>query len=326
MIVNDPFNYATESLEGLVRSRPHQLSFSAQSNRVVLRALPAPQEQVGILAAGGAGHLPAWSGFVGEGLLDASVSGDVLTAPSADEIALGLRSVGKNGCVAFAAAGTADRTVLETAAEIVALEGMDVRQVILKDDLTLVEGTDPRGGPGLLLAAKAAAAAARSGKSLDDVHAIAQRAAATCASNTIICRPPVLPQTGVALFELADGCVSVGAGLAGQEGRAVEAPANANELADLLLGPVLDAKSLGRGQRIALLLSGLGTTPAAELNILFRRMVDRLDAIGVTIRLALVAPLVTCLDAQGASLCVMALDKELEALVSAPANAPAWPA
>ena len=84
-LMNDPYAYAAETLEGLCRAHPQYYRFSDESRQVVVRPDSPVSGKVGIVTGGGSGHLPVFVGYVGQGLLNACAVGDVFASPSADE-------------------------------------------------------------------------------------------------------------------------------------------------------------------------------------------------------------------------------------------------
>ncbi|MBR5626677.1 MAG: dihydroxyacetone kinase subunit DhaK, partial [Thermoguttaceae bacterium] len=87
--INDPANLTSELLEGYTLCYPNQVKLV--SEKIVVRAQPKSKDKVAIITMGGAGHEPALSGFVGEGMLDASVVGDIFAAPGGPKVLEALR-------------------------------------------------------------------------------------------------------------------------------------------------------------------------------------------------------------------------------------------
>ncbi|MCB1495096.1 MAG: dihydroxyacetone kinase subunit DhaK, partial [Bauldia sp.] len=64
-LLNDPYAYASETLEGLCRAHPQNYRFSDGSRQVVVRPDSSVSGKVGIVTGGGSGHLPVFVGYVG---------------------------------------------------------------------------------------------------------------------------------------------------------------------------------------------------------------------------------------------------------------------
>jgi len=82
-LMNAPEAYVDEMLEGLVTAHP-SLKRTGNRNRVIALSQPSSTARVGIVSGGGSGHLPLFTGYVGEGLLDACAIGNVFEGPSVD--------------------------------------------------------------------------------------------------------------------------------------------------------------------------------------------------------------------------------------------------
>ena len=90
---NDRAGMVDDMIDGYVDAFPSIVSRS-RNPRVVRRSnLRTHKDKVAILIGNGSGHEPIAMGFVGEGLLDANVVGDVFTAPSPDLILEGIEEV-----------------------------------------------------------------------------------------------------------------------------------------------------------------------------------------------------------------------------------------
>ena len=80
-IINKPDRYVDEMLDGLCMAHP-DLVRAGETKRVIARAGGAEAGRVGIVSGGGSGHLPLFTGYVGEGLLDACAIGNVFEGPT----------------------------------------------------------------------------------------------------------------------------------------------------------------------------------------------------------------------------------------------------
>ena len=87
--INDPDNLVDELLEGLVLANARTVAL--EGDHLVVRAEPKSSDKVAIVTLGGAGHEPALSGFVGHGMLDISVPGQIFAAPGPPRVVEALR-------------------------------------------------------------------------------------------------------------------------------------------------------------------------------------------------------------------------------------------
>jgi triose/dihydroxyacetone kinase / FAD-AMP lyase (cyclizing) len=51
---------------------------------------PQSRQSVGLVSGGGSGHEPSFAGFVGAGLLAASVAGSVFASPAAEQVGVAI--------------------------------------------------------------------------------------------------------------------------------------------------------------------------------------------------------------------------------------------
>jgi len=267
-------------------------------------------------------------GYVGEGLLDACAVGNVFAGPRMGDCIEAMRAAdGGVGVLQLYGNYGGDRMNFDMATEILELEGMRVASVRVADDVasaSTAQREKRRGVAGLVLVYKAAGAKAASGASLDEVAALARKANDACRSIGVALTPCVVPESGKASFEIGANEVEFGMGIHGEPGIWRGALKTADALADEMLEHVLPELALARGDRVAVLVNSLGATPAEELYILYRRVAKVLGEHGIEIVRPLAGRYATSMEMAGASLSVMRLDAELEALLGAPAQCPFW--
>jgi dihydroxyacetone kinase-like protein len=327
-ILNDPFAYAEETIRGLVRAYPQYYRLVAGSSRVVARADGPVAGKVGIVTGGGSGHLPVFTGYVGPGLLDACASGDVFASPTAEEMAEAIRAAnGGSGVLRLYGNYGGDVMNFDMAGDLVEFDDIETTTVLVRDDVasaTLAERDKRRGVAGMVYVFKIAGAAAAEGLDLAGVTAVAQRAADQVRTMGVALSACTVPAVGKPTFSIGDDEMEIGMGIHGEPGvrRGRLQPARA--IADQLFDPILVDLSLSAGQRVAVLVNSLGATPAEELFILFDRIADRCDDVGLSIGQSLVGRYATSMEMAGASLTILPLDAKLEAYLSAPAACAFW--
>ncbi|SIQ49169.1 dihydroxyacetone kinase subunit DhaK [Pseudacidovorax sp. RU35E] len=326
-ILNNPQHYVDEMLDGLCLAHP-QLQRQGDDGRVIVRTGGPVAGKVGIVTGGGSGHLPVFLGYVGEGLLDACAVGNVFAGPRMDDCMAAMRAAdGGAGVLQLYGNYGGDRMNFDMAAEMLELEGMPVASVRVADDVASAPADQRdkrRGVAGLVFVYKAAGAKAAAGAPLQDVAALARKAADAVRSIGVALTPCVVPESGKASFEIADTELEFGMGIHGEPGIWRGPLKTADALVDEMLGHVLPELQLARGDRIALLVNSLGATPLEELYILYRRARQMLDERGIVIAHPLVGRYATSMEMAGASLSVMKLDDELAELLAAPADCPFW--
>jgi dihydroxyacetone kinase-like protein len=328
-ILNDPTDYVDESLAGLTAAHPAIYRLSATSPRVVARAKPVRPGKVGLVSGGGSGHLPTFTGFVGEGLLDACAIGNVFAGPSVGDCVEAIREAdGGAGVLRLYGNYGGDRMNFDMAGEMMELEGVETTTVLAADDIASAgpdEWRKRRGVAGLVLAYKTAGAKAeQEGATLAGVTEVARRTVEATATIGVGLTSCIVPEAGKPTFRIGEDEIEMGIGIHGEPGiwRGPLRPADAlaGEMVERLLG---DA-GLGSGERVAVLVNSLGATPLEELYILYRVVASELKAKDIAIGFSRVGRYATSMEMAGASISFLRLDSELEELLRAPAACPFW--
>jgi dihydroxyacetone kinase len=323
---NAPDDFAREAVEGLAAAYPEHLVAVTGG---AVRATASPDGEVCVVLGGGSGHYPAFAGWVGRGFAHGAACGNTFASPPATHIANVARTAQQGGGVVLGFGNYAgDVLHFGQAAEILRAEGHDVRIVAVADDVASApadQASTRRGVAGDLVVFKCLAAAAAEGMDLDDVERVGRLADSRTRSFGVAFTGCTLPGAGEPLFTVANGRLGLGLGIHGEPGLGEGDLVTADELADLLLDRVLADFGPDRpGDRVAVLVNGLGSTTHEELFVLYRRLAARLAETGLTPVGPEVGELVTSLDMAGVSLTLTVLDDELERLWLAPADTPAF--
>ncbi|MEA9983880.1 dihydroxyacetone kinase subunit DhaK [Subtercola sp. RTI3] len=320
-LINDPKNVVAEAVAGIAAAHPDLVTVSYDPIFIVRKDAPTPGK-VGIVSGGGSGHEPLHGGFVGFGMLDAAVPGPVFTSPTPDPILAATIAVnGGAGVLHIVKNYTGDVLNFETAADLAGAEDIDVRTVIVDDDVAVKDSlytAGRRGVAGTVLVEKIAGAAAERGDDLDAVAAVATKVNAQTRSMGVALTAPVVPHAGEPSFDLPEDEIEIGIGIHGEPGRARIKLEPADAIVDRLLAPILEDLPFASGDQVLLFVNGMGGTPQVELYILFRRAAEVLAEKGITVSRTLVGNFVTSLEMQGASITVLKLDDELTELWDAP--------
>lgn len=317
-VVNSPESFAAESLEGLAAAHPDIVRLV--DGGVVRAHRPADAAEVCVVAGGGAGHLPAFAGWVGAGMAHGAVCGDIFASPSSGLVEKVVRAAEMGrGVVLVHGNYTGDAISFRRAADELQRAGIPTRTVAVSDDVaSSVQPRLRRGIAGDLVVLKTAAAAAERGDDLDAVHAAATEANRRTTSLGIAFSGISLPGATAPLFTVEDGQVAVGLGIHGEPGLRLQERASADDLADLLLDGLLAENKIAG--RVAVIINGLGGTSPEELYLLYRRVARRLMDIGVSIVAPVVDNQVTSLGMAGVSLTLTRVTDDLEELWLHPAR------
>jgi dihydroxyacetone kinase-like protein len=326
-ILNGPDSYVDEMLDGLVAAHPE--IYARPEPRVIARAGAVITGKVGIVTAGGSGHLPVFTGYVGKGLLDAAAIGNVFASPSAEQMAAAMRHAhGGAGVLRLYGNYGGDVMNFDMAGEMVDMED-NIRSttVLAADDIASAppdEADKRRGVAGMVYAFKTAGALAEEMADLDAVTAIAQKTADSCRSIGIALTPCTVPQAGHPTFEIGDDEMEMGMGIHGEPGIWRDKLRPADEITDEMMDRIFADLDPSRGDRWSVLVNSLGATPLEELYIMYRRAARRLADRGVTIVMPLVGRYATSMEMTGASITVCRLDGEIERLLKAPCHCAFW--
>ncbi len=328
-LFNDPAAFADEMIDGFVAAN------SAQVRRVtggVVRSTVSEPGTVAVVIGGGSGHYPAFGGIVGQGLAHGAAMGNLFASPSAQQVQSVARAADLGGGILLTYGNYAGDVLNFTAAQTQLREaGIDVQTVTVTDDVASASPAEKhkrRGIAGDLTVFKTAAAAAEAGYSLAEVVRVASLANERTRSFGVAFTGCTLPGADAPLFTVPEGRMGVGIGIHGEPGIDETDVPTANGLAELFVSKLLtelpDGIADARGQRVAVILNGLGSVKYEELFVVYRRVAALLDEAGITVVEPEVGELVTSFDMAGASLTLFWLDDELETFWRAPADTPAY--
>jgi dihydroxyacetone kinase-like protein len=320
-LINDPKNVVTEAVEGFAAAHPDLVTVSTDPIYIVRADAPV-QGKVGIVSGGGSGHEPLHGGFVGAGMLDAAVPGPVFTSPTPDPILAATKAVdGGAGVLHIVKNYTGDVLNFETAADLAAADEIEVRAVIINDDVAVEDSlytAGRRGVGGTVLVEKIAGAAAERGDSLQQVGDIAQKVNDQVRSMGVALTPCVVPHAGEPSFTLAEDEIEIGIGIHGEPGRHKIKLEPVDAIVERMLDPIVNDIPFASGDRVLLFVNGMGGTPQIELYIAFRHAAAVLKEKGIEVTRSLVGNYITSLEMQGMSITVLKLDDELTELWDAP--------
>ena len=290
----------------------------------VVRSTATPDGKVALVIGGGSGHYPAFAGYVGPGLADAAVAGDVFASPSTRAVRDICARAHRGGGILLGFGNYAgDVLNFGLAAERLRGEGIDVRVLAVSDDVASASAEEHerrRGVAGDLAVFKIAGAAAEAGRPLDEVERIARLSNARTRSFGVAFGGCTLPGAKQPLFTVPDGRMAIGLGIHGEPGIDEVPIPSAAELAAILVDRLLSEAPAHGGKRVAAILNGLGSTKYEELFVLWSAVASRLAKAGLTVVAPEVGEFVTSLDMEGCSLTLTWLDDELETCWLAPCD------
>lgn len=325
-LINHPDEFVDEMLEGLLLAHPDLLRPATDDHRALVRADAPLQGKVGIVTGGGSGHLPVFLGYVGKGLCTGVAIGGVFSSPSPDQMLAATRaSSGGAGVLYLYGNYGGDVLNFDLAGDLAEAEDILTRTVLVTDDVASAppdRAEDRRGIAGLFFAYKCAGAAAERGDSLDEVANVAAAAVAGTRTMGVGLTPTILPSAGKPTFELGEDEMEIGIGIHGEPGVHRGALEPADAVTERLLDAIVDDLKLQSGDRVVVLVNGMGATPLEELYIMYRRAWQLLRDLDVEVHRPYVGEFATSLEMSGASISVFRLDDGLTELLDAPARSP----
>lgn len=321
--VNDPKNFVQEMLQGLALANPHQLKYVPEYN-LIMRADIPNQNKVSIMQGSGSGHEPAHVMLVGPGMLDAACPGDVFAAPAPDYVYRTTKLIASpRGVLHLLNNYTGDRMSFEMGREMAEAEGIEVRTVIINDDVAVKDSlytVGRRGVAGNFFVIKAVGAAAERGASLVELENLGNRVVSVVRTMGMALSGCTPPAKGKPIFTLGDDEVEMGIGIHGEPGRKRTKMASARQLVEELMEAVITDLPYKAGDEVALMVNGMGGTPISELYLLYGIAHELAHSRGLKIKRNYVGNYCTSLDMQGFSLTLVKLDPQLEDLLAAPAQ------
>lgn len=320
--INDPQQLVPELLEGFTLAFRDKVRLSGTST--IVRATPKEPGKVRLVTLGGSGHEPGLSGFVGKGMLDISVAGEIFAAPGAVKCMDALRDAcaGGESALLIVLNHAGDVLAGNIAMETVQREGLNVRMVLTQEDISGPDPADRRGLVGCVAVYKVAGAAAERGASLPECHAVAQRMEHNMRTLAVAVRTATHPATGQPIFELGDDEMEIGMGQHGEAGTGRMQLKSANQTAEIMLEKLLDNLKVRAGEELLVILNGAGATTLMELYLIFRRVAQVLHGKNIRLVRSAVGEFITTQEQAGFQMMIARMDPELIALWDAPADAP----
>jgi len=323
-LINDGNAAVDEMLRGVIAAHPDHLWRSDNAPRAVIAKNGPRKGKVALLIGGGSGHEPTFLGFVGKGLADAAVIGNVFASPPPQPVIdAAMIADGGVGVLLMYVNYAGDVMNFDMAAEMLEMDDIETRTVLTTDDIASAprdQRENRRGVAGNVFIFKAADAAADLMLPLEEVERIARHANDRTFTMGVALSACSLPQTRRLNFDLPAGEMEIGMGTHGEPGIRRGPLQTANEVADEMMDAILEEMGASAGDNVAVLVNSLGSTSLMELYILHARVAERLGAIGVNIHSSLVGPYCTSLEMAGASITIMHLDDELTQMLDHPCD------
>ncbi len=324
--INEPKDFVDEMLEGILLAHPDQLACAAGDRRCIIRAGAPTRGKVGIATGGGSGHLPLFLGYVGRGMLDGCSVGGVFQSPGAEQMLNVTKTIdGGAGVLYIYGNYGGDIMNFDMAKDMADMEGIRVEQVVGAEDVASApKGQEHkrRGVAGIFFLYKCAGAMADGMAPLEEVKRVAEKAAANVRTMGVALSPNIVPEVGRPQFTLGENEMEIGMGIHGEPGIRRGPLKSVDGIVEEMMGPVLADLPFQGGDRVAVLVNGLGATPKEELYLIYRKVGLILKEKKISVFQVHVGEFATSLEMAGASISLLRLDDELTRLLARPARTP----
>jgi dihydroxyacetone kinase DhaK subunit len=325
-ILNNPENFVTDMLDGLLKAHPEHLTSTGGDVHCIVRADAPVSGKVGLASGGGSGHLPLFIGYVGKAMLDGCAVGDVFASPNAEQMLEVTRRInGGKGVLYIYGNYGGDVMNFDMAAELAAMEGITVKTILVADDVASAPASNAkqrRGIAGMVFAFKIAGAKAAKGGSLDEVVSVTERALDNIRTIGVALSPCTVPRIGKPTFSIGDNEMEIGMGLHGERGISREKLQSADVVTARMVKTILDELKPVAGDTLAVMINGLGATPSEELYIVYSKVNEILTNNSLNVHRAYIGEFATSMEMSGLSITLLKLDDELKMLLDEPSYTP----
>lgn len=324
-LVNDGYEVVEEMLEGYAAANGKYVKIDEEHPRVIVSKVMSEEPRVRIIVGGGAGHEPIFLGYVGKGFADAAVVGNINTSPAPDACYRSVKAVDSGKGSLFLYGNYAgDVMNFDMGAEMALDEdGIRVETVVVTDDVYSSKNKkDRRGVAGDVPVFKVVGSAAAKGYDLDAVKAVTERSNDNTYSMGVALSSSTLPVAGKAIFEMAEDEMEVGMGIHGEPGIERSKIKPADEVVDEIMDHILADSGIAKGDKVYVLVNGLGGLPVMDQYVCYRRVNQILNEKGIEIHKAEVGNYATSMDMIGMSVTLLKLDNEIEELLDTPCDTP----
>ncbi len=324
-IINKPENLVLEMCNGIVTAHP-ELELIRKFK--IIKKKNIDKNKVTLISGGGSGHEPAHAGFIGEGMIDCAVCGDVFASPSQIQVykALGATASDK-GSLLVIKNYSGDMMNFKNAAHLATEDGVSVDYVKVDDDIAVEDSlytVGKRGVAGTIFVHKIAGAKAATGASLAEVKAVAENVIENIASIGFAFSSCTVPAKGSPTFDIAEDEMEYGVGIHGEPGTSRQKAISSAELAKKMVGDLASHQKLASGDEISILINGFGSTPLMELYIICNDIMKEVADKGIKAYRIFVGNYMTSIDMLGASVTFLKMNDVVKPLLDAKCVTPAF--
>lgn len=312
-IINNPNLIIDQMLQGLVKANPEKVELIEDSHVICRKDLPI-KGKVGLISGGGSGHEPAHAGYVGDGMLDCAVCGEIFTSPTPDQILKAIKKANSGEGVFMVVKNyTGDVMNFEMAKDMAEMENINVDYVVVDDDVAVEDSsftTGRRGIAGTIFVHKVLGAMAKNGKNLKEIKAMADIIVKNIKSMGMATKPCTNPMSGNESFKLAEEEMEIGIGIHGEPGIRKENIKSADEITKELTDTILKDYDDIEGEFVVMV-NGMGQTPEMELFIVNNFLSDYLKEKNIKVSRTYVGNFMTSMDMAGFSISLFKVSDDI---------------
>ena len=272
-------------------------------------------DKVALVSGGGSGHEPLHAGFVGYGMLDAACPGAIFTSPTPDQMEEATKKLNnKKGVVFLVKNYTGDVMNFQMAEDLCKAEGIDVRSIIIDDDVSVKNSlytTGRRGVGATVFFEKICGASAERGDNIDKVLEYANFCKENARSMGMALTSCTVPAVGKPTFDISDEEIEMGIGIHGEPGRERIKIISSAKIAETMMEAICSDIPYKSGNDVICMVNGMGATPLMELYVLYNDVDKIAEKKGLKIVRNLVGNYVTSIDMAGASISLMKVNEDI---------------
>ncbi len=325
-IINIKENIVDDMLNGYVKAHSDRVKFATTNNRIILRKNSKKNNKIPLLIGNGSGHEPIAVGWVGEGLLDGNIVGDIFAAPSGDQIYEGIKLFKSYpGIILLISNHSGDLMNGEMAIELAKDENINAKSLIMYDDIASApkgKEHERRGGAGTTFIYKILGALSEKGENLDSLIAMGEKIRDNTRTLSVAISSGISPISGKKIFEIDDDEIFIGMGVHGESGYGRQKIDNSEKIVSIMLNKIFDDFKFSSGDIVIPFINGSGATTLMELLIIFNDLEKYLTKYNVKIFKPLVNEYITTQESGGFSISLLKSNDEMRNLWNTDSSAP----
>ena len=325
-IINKKDQIVDDMLNGYTKANSDRVKFSKNNKRIILRSQPKSIDKTALLIGNGSGHEPIAMGWVGEGLLDANIVGDIFAAPSGDLIFEGIEIFKENsGCILLISNHAGDVMNGELAIELANDHHMNADLLLMYDDIASApKGKEDqrRGGAGTTFIYKILGALSEFGEDKETLLSLGSLVRDQTRTLSIAIDSGTSPISGEKIFHLEDDEVFIGMGVHGESGYGRQKISSSKKVIKFMMDKIFDDFDYKHGDVVIPFINGSGATTLMELLIIYNDVEEYLSQYKIKCFKPLVNEYITTQESAGFSISLLNSNEQMRRLWSSPSSAP----